>query len=503
MTTLLAQPARAEAERTVRRWPAYATVVFALLLLFAVAHIGKTVFFYDDSYITLHSAQVLHTGVDRNYPGVPALAGETSAPFVGLVYLLLFVLPPLLALNVAGWIGVLLYGLGLTRLAFAVGLEPRLRWLFVLIGLICAPVPIHWVNGLETSCALAAITWTLSYATGEGPRDWIAAGFLAGVSASVRPDLLPFALLITAFAAWSILRTRLRSSRAWMQALAVVVAAAVPVLLCSFWYFKTTGSPIPLTGVAKRYFFAEDHWPLLHRITEEGREIIAFCGVVGPLVLVVPRMARLKLGRILLVTMALFVAALFVQFPGEMKNNELRYPVVLVPLFLWGLGMKVARGEREDRRDGQRLMVVCAVYAAAMLAVCLSFYKDEHEFFDKGPRQIATWCQTHIPPGTPILVHDAGYMAYSTNFRTVDFVGLKTPAAIALNRQYTWPTAGRGRAMVVSKMATTFGSRYLILNLEWPPVTHLPQELRALGWKVDVVYGAGTFGVYRLTPPGE
>jgi hypothetical protein len=502
MATLIAEPARSEAQHTSRRWLAYATVSLALLLIFLIAHIGKIVFPYDDSYITLHSAQVLHQGFDPNYPGVPALSGETSAPFVGVVYLLLFTLPPLLALNVAGWIGVFLYGLGLVRLSFAVQLTPRQRSLLVFLGLLCAPVPIHWVNGLETSCALAAVTWTLAYATGTRPRDAIAAGFLSGVSACVRPDLLPFALLITAFSAGKLLRTPSRSAQTWIRALAVVLAAAAPILLCSLWYLKTTGSPIPLTGIAKRYFFAEDHWSLFHRITEEARQVIAFAAVVGPLVLVLPRMARFALGKVLLVIMALFVVALFVQFPGEFKVNELRYPVVLVPLLLWGLAMMVARAQPEQRRNAQQLMYVSALYATGMLAVCLSYYRDEREFFEKGPHEVAVWSQAHIPPGSPILIHDAGYLAFSTHYRLIDFVGLKTPAAIPLNRQFTWPTAGRERALVVTKMATASGSQYLVLNLEWPPVTHLPRELTALGWKVDPLYGTGTYRIYRLTPPG-
>ena len=348
-----------------------------------------------------------------------------------------------------------------------------------------------------------AVTWTLSFATGNRPRDWVAAGFLSGLSAGVRPDLLPFALIVTCFAAWNLLRRPSRSSRAWFAVLALILAAAARFCCAAFGISKRRDRPFPSPASTKRYFFAEDHWPLLHKITEEGKQIMGFCAMVGPLVLVLPRLAKFTLGKVLLLVMALFVAALFVQFPGEFKVNELRYPVVLVPLLLWGLGMMVgARGEH--RRNGQRLMVICALYATAVLAVCLRYYKDERDFFERGPHQIAAWCQTHIPPGTPILVHDAGYLAYSTNFRTVDIVGLKTPAAIPLNRQSAaWPTAGRGRARAVTKMAAAFGSHYLIVNLEWPPVAHLPQEIHSLGWGVDLVYWSGTYGIYRLTPPAE
>jgi hypothetical protein len=110
-----------------RRWLPYAIVSLAALAAFCVVHVLRPVpaFPYDDPYIDLHSAQVLHAGFDSSYPGVPALFGVTSAPFVGLIYLLLFVLSPLQALDTACWIGVLFYALGLVRLARVLEMRSR------------------------------------------------------------------------------------------------------------------------------------------------------------------------------------------------------------------------------------------------------------------------------------------------------------------------------------------------------------------------------------------
>jgi hypothetical protein len=314
-------------------------VFLAALAAFCVVHVLRPVpaFPYDDPYIDLHSAQVLHAGFDSSYPGVPALFGVTSAPFVGLIYLLLFVLSPLQALDTACWIGILFYALGLVRLARVLELHSREQWLLIFIGLASAPIPVHLLNGLETSCALASITWTLCLAAGSR-RGWLGGAFLAGVSACLRPDLLPFAFLLVAWLAWQTLRLPSKSKDGLIPVFALSLAMAAPVFLSVFWYFHLTGSPIPLTGVAKRYFFAEDHWPLIRRLHVETSQIILFVAAIGPLALTFLRLGKSSLGKALLAVWILFVAALFAQFPGEFDVNEFRYPVVLIPTLLWGLG---------------------------------------------------------------------------------------------------------------------------------------------------------------------
>ncbi|HEX9199870.1 MAG TPA: hypothetical protein VF865_09950 [Acidobacteriaceae bacterium] len=492
-------PQRAAASRP---WLAYAVVCLAVLAAFCVVHYLRPIpaFPWDDPYIDLHSAQVLHAGSDPNYPGVPALFGVTSAPFVGLIYLLLFVLSPLHALDTSCWIGVLFYGLGLARLARVLRLRSSEQWLLVFLGLACAPVPVHWLNGLETSCALASVTWTLCLAAGDR-RGWIGAAFLAGLSACLRPDLLPFAFLLVTSLAWQMVRFSPKLKDGLIGALPMLAAAVAPLLLCGYWYFHMTGSPFPLTGVAKRYFFAEDHWPLLRRVGQAVGQGKAFVIAIGPLVLVFLRMGKSLLGKVLLVTWGLFAAALFVQFPGQFAVNEFRYPVVLIPTLLWTLGSMLQNTDPRRLQEAKRLMYFCTGYAILMLPVCLHFYREDRIFFEYGSVEGTKWCQQHLAPGTSILVHDAGYLAYSTDFRTIDFVGLKTPAAIAINRQYTWASGGRDRAEAVSKIASESGSRYLILNSHWGPVVSLPDELRSLGWKLELLDSPGAFRIYRITPP--
>src|SRR5215472_13223145 len=97
----------------------------------------------DDPYITLHSAQVLHWGFDPNYPDVSPLYGATSAPFLALVYLLLFFLKPLWALETAGWLGILTYVLGLVYLARSFRLSRVASLAIIALGLTSSFIPVH------------------------------------------------------------------------------------------------------------------------------------------------------------------------------------------------------------------------------------------------------------------------------------------------------------------------------------------------------------------------
>lgn len=500
--TCLPIPESVQQHRSTRRaWLPYALVLAGVVAAFGVEHALRPVpgFPYDDPYIDLHSAQVLHTGSDPNYPGVPALFGVTSAPFGGLIYVLLFILRPLQALEVSCWIGVLFYALGLVHLARVFKFDKYRQSLFLFVGLATAPIPIHWLNGLETSCALAAVTWTLAFAAGDR-RNWIAAAFVAGLSASLRPDLLIFAVLTVMLLAWQTLREFSDAGESTIQITWLVLAAILPLVLCGFWYFHLTGSPFPLTAIAKRYFFAEDHWALARRLNAEMGEAALFLAAIGPLAMTFLRMHRFRLGKVLLAVWVLFLGAFFFEFPGELGVNEFRYPVVLIPTLLWTLGMMLKNEHLLERRQAERVLYGSAIYAALLLPVCVWFYTGERTFFETGPRQVTIWCQQHLAPGTPILVHDAGFLAYSTNLRTIDFVGLKTPSAIPLNRRYTWPSAGAGRALTVDKMAHDSGARYLVLNSHWWPIASLTTDMRSLGWKLELVHAAGAFQIFRITP---
>ena len=502
MSTLLLPIAPPITQRKMDPLPVYGVAFLAVAAGYVAMHLLRPVpvFPLDDPYITLHSAQVLHWGSDPNYPGVSPLYGATSAPFLALVYLLLFVLSPLRALDGACWLGVLFYVFGLVRVARQFSLRLRDGLLLVTLGLAATYVPFHLLNGLETSSALACVVWTLVLASGNA-RNWPWAAVLAGVTASVRPDLIPFSGLVVLVIAYQTYKSDSVRARGARRAAMVMAFALVPIIPWAIWYYHATGNPFPLTGITKRYFLGEDRLGWKAKVHLEAMPAVFFVLSCGPLVLGLPRVARYMLVKAVLLFFVLFLAAIYVQFPSALIWNWWRYPVVLVPMMVWGLALAIARDETKGWRSARSLLHISVAYSLLLVPFYIRTYLRECEYFDQNLHDVAAWCRQNVPPNATLLVHDAGYIAYATRFHIVDFVGLKTPEAIAAQREYTWPSAGEDRAEALAQIARESNAQYLIIIQIWPAVSSLPEELQELGWRVDTLRTEGGYHVFHLTPP--
>src|SRR5260370_25491332 len=78
-------------------------------------------------------------------------------------------------------------------------------------------------------------------------------------------------------------------------------------------------------------------------------------------------------------------------------------------------------------------------------------------------RDTVAWCNSHLAPGSEILIHDAGYISFAGHFGLIDMVGLKTPASIAIHKRLTWPSAGRDRGLAIAQIADSFHPHYLVV----------------------------------------
>jgi hypothetical protein len=480
-----------------RIWKELAIVIAFLLVCFVIICTIQQVpvFPLDDAYIMLHSAQVLHSGFDENYPGVHPLFGTTSAPFLALVSLLLYFFQPLTALNIACWLGLIAYALGLRWLGHTFRLTRSNGLAVVALGLLSSYALYHLWNGLETSWALAAITWTLALASGYEHR-WLYAALAAGVAASFRPDLLPFAVLVTL-----VLVVKSHRQRRYLTAVLIVAAMLAPLTICALWYFHGTGLPFPETGIAKRYFFAEAVDPLSYKLAAESKALLGFVVSVGPLLFSVPQLLRSLLGKALLLFIGLFCVSILVQFPGAMGWNYYRYPIILIPILVWSLAVSLTSGSDGIlKRLRNPLLVISLIYSLCAATVALRSYIADCRFTRHRLEDTARWCEKNLPSDATLLVHDAGYIAYATHFHVVDMVGLKTPSAIPLNRNLTWQSGGDLRSTAVSRLADANNVGYLILLDDWPPTESVVRDLPALGWNVRLMRDNGAYSVFKITP---
>ena len=438
----------------------------------------------DDAFITLHSAQVLHSGYDPNFPGVHPLYGITCAPFLGLVYLLLFFLKPLAALDIACWLGLLAYTLGLHFMGRVLGLPRTTRIAVIALGLLCSLVPYQLLNGLETSWALASVIWLLALASGSGEK-WSWAAIAAGLAGSIRPDLIPltfFVMLLLVIKCWR--------QKQYQRAILLCVIASIPLALTALWYYHSIGTLFPQTGVAKHYFFADPDYLSIRALSIEALALISFALTVGPICIAIPYLFRSWLGKVCLLFTGMFLVAIFLDWPGAIVTNRFRYPVILVPVLIWAFA---------SERKARPVLLISLLYSALFAVFAVHLYADDCQSMQSAEEDIAAWCEHNFPANSTLLIHDAGYLAYRTHFRLVDMVGLKTPAAIPLNRKFTFPSAGRLRNITVSQLAEETGSRYLIIHEPFFP-TLIP-DLQRIGWHPKLMHQNQYYSVFVLTQP--
>ncbi|WP_156944553.1 hypothetical protein [Bradyrhizobium sp. Ec3.3] len=479
-----------------RSYRILAPVIAILCFCVTLVLIGGAAFPGDDAYINLHNAQVLRQGFDSAYAGVPALVGATSG--VHLAFLLLFEAisySDAMALFLLGMVIAAVYALGLFDAAVNVGCSGFEAFLISLGGLVVAGSVFQLLNGMDTGLAMAAVAWTIKLLTDRERTLWLPA--LCGLMTFVRPELA-----FLAGGAMLLLLCEPLSNCFKAASILLCVATATPFLL---WYWIDTGAVIPSTMGAKTYFFAGQHAGLtvsnfllavFAHALPVSFPLFVCCFFIRPLSL------RLLLGGFVVA----FLAALIWRFPGGLAHNGGRYLFPFVPILLFG----VADGLSSHRRRRTLMYAAVATLIAPLgLYAQASLFENGLRGFHRSSELVVRWMNTELPGQPTIMVHDAGYPSYAGRFSLVDLVGLKTPDAVEIHKQTTFPSAGRSRGDAVAAIAEKFHPGYLVVLQDWDVSFGLVAGLRAHGWSAQEVY-AGTgdgipaenvYRVYRLTPP--
>jgi hypothetical protein len=440
----------------------------------------------DDAYITLHSAQVMHSGADPNFVGVHPLYGATSAPYLVLVYLLLFVLPPAAALSGACSLGALVYGLALLRMGVVFRMRPAAAALLVFLGLGSSYLPVQLFNGLETSWVLAAVAWSLILASEQRLS---ASALVAGMAAALRPEMMAFLLcMLVALATMAPSRKVLPR---------ILLFGIVPLLPAALWYLHVSGSPIPQTGMAKRYFFAEDRQPWPDKLNTETTILLGFLRSIGLTAAGFLYLRRSPVAKGATAFVILLLVTSFIAVPGSLFWNYYRYLAPVVAIVVWSVG-RMSQGQS---RRSLLILAGCSLWCLAFLPSSVRIYLQSCRFTATQLNSAAIWCRDHLPANSVLLVHDAGYIAYATRFRMVDMVGLKTPGAIPLNRQYTWPSSGDDRVQAIAALASQTDATDLVMLRGWLNMGDIPGQLRALHWTVIPLRMDGAYMVFQIAPP--
>ena len=115
----------------------------------------------DDAYITLSNARVFLSGQPDPVYQTSYMTGATSSVHLLLVAITSLVMKPIWGPLVIGLTGGFLYLLALSRIADREGVTGWRKWAVIAIGAITGFALIHYLNGLETSLAMAVPAWML------------------------------------------------------------------------------------------------------------------------------------------------------------------------------------------------------------------------------------------------------------------------------------------------------------------------------------------------------
>jgi hypothetical protein len=458
--------------------------------------------FVDDAYISIANAQTLLSGRSPSYPDSSALTGATCAPHVVLLALLLPLFSPEWAAWAASLLGAMVFALGATHLALALRLSKAQAMLLGLGALFIANTPYQLLNGLETSWAMAGVVWTLAAVASDTPsRDRLAA-FLCGLLPALRPELLALSAPLAGYLgvrAWRRTPNERPMLRTGFELAACALLGIAPWLVL---YWALTGSMLPETIAAKRAYFAEGcnaaAWKLRLIRPTATRVLIEWGPWLAALTLLVLR----PLGLLGLAFMGVFFAAYYRDFPGALGHYFLRYLYVLSPLLLLGLGFGLAHASRHVQRLSAGLLGVSLLYSGLRLPDALDVVRGVANFTKKELYPLADALATHLPPGTTLLLHDAGYVSYATELRSVDLVGLKTPRNVHWHRELTLPTCGRARPEAIHRIALESGAQYFVVLRKWDEIFGLTQSLLQYGWWLRPMWRHDDgYDVYALRPP--
>ncbi len=463
-------------------------------------YFNPPIFPLDDGFIVLHNAQVLHLGYDRNYLGVPALAGATSPIHLLIYYFLLFFLAPLWTMVTASWLAIIIYSFGLLRLAFIFRASLLQALLFCSSGLIIGLMPYQLLNGVETGWSLAVITWVLCLSV--QPTQCIARAILCGLLPFFHPELFILTALLFVYYGWQYWQRdhkfNLVLKYLALDALWIALAAAPWVI----WYWLSLGEPFPSTLLAKHAYFAQNHMPFLFKWDIFTQVFVTFMILLGyfNFLMMLFLLFVTPLGRVCLVFIASFFLIYLMTDPSALSVNAQRYIYVIVPILLYGLISCIHHPQKVVRWLANGILVFSVIFSSWQLLPRWHFYVVDAQTMTQKLTRIVAWSLHNLPPRATILVHDAGYMAYATPFHLVDLVGLKTPSNIRYHQQYTVPSMGRNRPEAVAAIISNTHPQYLIDLPVWEHDFGITQHLDRYGWHLQLIHSDGNgYQVYRIT----
>lgn len=477
---------------------AFAALSAAALVCLGLLPAGLMV---DDAYTTGRNAFLLAHGIttDPAY-GTAPISGSTST--VHLLVLMLFstLVTPEKALMLASIAGGWLYATAALQATRQLALgknAPYGFFLFFVIGII----PLHLANGLETGLAMGTSLWILVLLMDRQRQSALLLAALGGIAVHVRIELA--ALIIPAF----LLRAHdCRACRVKSIPVPVIMAAilAIAWFIPALFVYRSSGYWLPQTWAIKENFYADGCLPLSEKIRLTAQALLTLAVLYLPASAWPLQGIKTRLPQTVALFTAVFLAVYGLTFPSALQQDFImgRYPSILIPGWVYCFLALAARHAAITR---QLLISSCLLTSATCpLFVAATMTSPSFTLSGNATLPLAVWAEQNIPPGSMILLHDAGYFAVATDkFRLTDLVGLKSVRPARIHENLTAPSCGRDRPEAVAEIARTSGASWGLFMDSWYTLMGIRAGLAAAGYHPVERYRSGHIALYELQPPAH
>jgi hypothetical protein len=428
----------------------------ATLALDAAYNQGRVVPPLDDVYIHLQYAHQIGLGEFLRYqPGAPRTTGASSLLYVVLLGVASVVVPAGLLLYAALALGVVCFAGTVVLVALlgrALG-SPRAGTVAGVLTALCGPLLWGATSGMEVGLVAVLVAGTLlAFVRGQHAGRFRVLPWVATPLVLARPEGLVLVVVVLAGVATTLAarcRRRLDPPRRLLAVAARCAVTLLAALAQLLLYRLLTGSAENSGITAKSWFSRPLGSPLevLDRLLATARNALDLVGgisttqVAGPGValLAAVGLAALALGtpprRIVAGVLGLGLVGVLVAVAtlttALWQDGRYLQPFLPVVVLLAVLGARAVGRAAADAGRGR-------VLSAGIVAVLLGFaLVSAPTWALRGAQQaagiresavsVAQWLRGHTPPDAVVGVNDVGAVAWFSDRRVVDLVGLTTP----------------------------------------------------------------------------
>ncbi len=391
--------------------------VRALALAGAIVALGPALamwgFTVDDALISLRYAHHLAAGQGYRFDAQgPSTDGVTPLPWAPLCALLARGPDLVVALERTKALGVVVWTVAGAALGVALAWRGRERWVEAVLALVVLalafPIGAWAASGMETGLATALAT--LAAVSFARPRR---AALLAGLAATLRPELVVWAVIFAGGAAVAV-----ETRRAREMAITTALAGA-PFVLCAAVRVACFGRAAPLALMAKPS-------DLQHGLTYA---VAATVVVLTPVLVLAP--FALRRASVLARTLVL-AAAVHVVVVVAVGGDWMPYARLMVPI---APSLALAYVEIGDvaRRWASIARAVAALAVGLVVLRAAPAGRRVHD----ARKELVERARPELRSAEVVAALDVGWVGAATDARIVDLAGLTDPAIAVLPGGHT------------------------------------------------------------------